>query len=123
MAEHNDLGKKGEDAAAGYLRQNGYSIIERNWVNEKYEIDIIAQNEEFIIFVEVKTRSSDYWENPEEAVSKGKIKRIVEAADFYLREKDIGLPARFDVIAVIWKGKKYEIDHIDDAFMAPVNQD
>jgi putative endonuclease len=121
MAEHNDLGKKGEDAAVSYLRQNGYNIIVRNWVYEKYEIDIIAQNGEFIIFVEVKTRSSDYWENPEEAVSKGKIKRIVEAADFYLREKDIDLPARFDVIAVIWKGKKYEIDHIDDAFMAPVN--
>jgi len=121
MADHNDLGKKGEEAAARYLQQNGYSIIERNWVNEKYEIDIIAQNEEFIIFVEVKTRSSDYWENPEEAVSKGKIKRIVEAADFYLREKDIDLPARFDVIAMIWTGNKFEIDHIDDAFLAPVN--
>jgi putative endonuclease len=121
MAEHNNLGKKGEEAAVHYLRQNGYKIIERNWVNEKYEIDIIAQNEEFIIFVEVKTRSSDYWENPEDAISKGKIKRIVEAADFYLRENDIDLPARFDVVAVIWNGKKCDIDHIDDAFMAPVN--
>ncbi|WP_029905785.1 YraN family protein [Prevotella sp. 10(H)] len=121
MAEHNDLGKKGEDAAENYLRQNGYEIIERNWLYERYEIDIIAQDDEYIVFVEVKTRSSDQWGNPEEAVSKGKIKRIVEAADFYLREYDIDLPARFDVIASIWTGKKFEIQHIDDAFLAPVN--
>lgn len=121
MAQHNDLGKKGEEVAVGYLRKNGYEIVETNWICDKYEIDIIARNEEFIIFTEVKTRSSDYWENPEDAVSKGKIRRIVEAADFYLRENDIDLPARFDVIAVIWDGKKFEIDHIDDAFMAPVN--
>ena len=121
MAEHNELGKKGEDAAVNYFQQNGYDIIERNWINEKYEIDIIARDKEFIVFAEVKTRSSDYWGNPEEAVSKGKIKRIVEAADFYLREFDIDLPARFDVIAAIWNGKSFEIDHIDDAFLAPVN--
>jgi len=121
MAEHNDLGRKGEDAAVNYFQQNGYEIIQRNWTNEKYEIDIIARNEEFIVFAEVKTRSSNYWGNPEEAVSKGKIRRIVEAADFYLKEYDIELPARFDVVAAIWNGKGFEIDHIDDAFIAPVN--
>lgn len=121
MADHNDLGKRGESAAADYLIQKGYQIIERNWMYEKYEIDIIAQDSESIIFVEVKTRSSDRWGNPEEAVSKGKIKRIVEAADFYLREFDIDLPARFDVISSIWNGVQFEINHIDDAFMAPVN--
>lgn len=121
MAEHNDLGRKGEDAAERYLRQKGYDIIERNWVYVKYEIDIIARNEEYIVFVEVKTRSSNQWGNPEEAVSKGKIKRLVEAADFYLREYDIDQPARFDIIAAIWNGKVFEIEHIDDAFLAPVN--
>lgn len=121
MAEHNELGKRGEDAAARYLRQNGYDIVKRNWLYEKYEIDIIAQNDEFIVFAEVKTRSSSQWGNPEEAVSRGKIKRIVEAADFYLRENDIDLPARFDVLAAIWNGQSFEIEHIDDAFLAPVN--
>jgi len=121
MAEHNDLGKRGEDAAVNYFRQQGYEIIERNWLYEKYEIDIIARNEEFIVFAEVKTRSSALWGNPEEAVSKGKIKRIVEAADFYLRVNDIELPARFDVVAAIWNGHNFEIEHIDDAFLAPVN--
>ena len=121
MAEHNDLGKRGEDAAAKYLQNAGYHIIERNWVCEKYEIDIIAENKEFIVFVEVKTRSSNQWGNPEDAISKGKIRRIVEAADFYLKENDIETPARFDVIAAIWNGKLFEIEHIDDAFLAPVN--
>jgi len=121
VAEHNDLGKRGEDAAADYLRQQGYDIIVRNWLYEKYEIDIIARNDEFIVFAEVKTRSSAHWGNPEEAVSKGKIKRIVEAADFYLKKNDIELPARFDVIAAIWNGQSFEIEHIDDAFLAPVN--
>jgi putative endonuclease len=121
MAEHNDLGKKGEEKAVSYLRHKGYKIIKQNWVSGRYEIDIIARNEEFIVFAEVKTRSSDYWAYPEEAVSKEKIKRIVAAADFYLKKNDIDMPARFDVIAVIRNGDKYEIDHIDDAFMAPVN--
>ncbi|MDR1881400.1 MAG: YraN family protein [Prevotella sp.] len=122
MASHNDLGKQGEDAAVRYLQRNGYEIIERNWVYEKYEIDIIARNKEYIVFVEVKTRSSDQWGNPEEAVSDGKIRRIVEAADFYLNEYDIDMPARFDVIAAIIRaGGTFETEHIDDAFLAPVN--
>lgn len=121
MAEHNDLGKRGEEAAVRHLRLNGYEIIKRNWTYEKYEIDIIAQNDEFIVFVEVKTRSSSQWGNPEEAVSKGKIKRIVEAADFYVKEFDIDLPVRFDILSVIWNGSKFKIEHIDDAFLAPVS--
>lgn len=121
MAAHNDLGKKGEDAAVNFLKKEGYLIVERNWINQKYEIDIIARNDEYIVFIEVKTRSSDWWGNPEEAVSKAKIKRIVAAADFYLNKYDIDLPARFDVIAAIWTGKTFEIEHIDDAFLAPVN--
>lgn len=121
MADHNELGKRGEDAAVRYLEQEGYKVIERNWHYERYEIDIIALHDDFIVFIEVKTRSTDHWGNPEEAVSKGKIKRIVEAADFYLNKNDIELSARFDIIAAIWNGHSFEIDHIDDAFLAPVN--
>lgn len=121
MAEHNELGKQGENAAVQYFLRNGYEIVERNWRCERYEIDIIAQNDEYIVFVEVKTRSSNQWGNPEDAVSKGKIKRIVDAADFYLREYDIDLPARFDIISAIWTGQGFDIEHIDDAFLAPVN--
>ncbi|MFV0470183.1 MAG: YraN family protein [Dysgonomonas sp.] len=121
MAEHNELGKRGEDAACGFLKKEGYSIVRRNWIYLKYEIDIIAQKDEYIIFVEVKTRRTNRWGNPEQAVSDSKIRRIVEAADFYLQENNICLEARFDIIGAIWNGKDFDIDHIDDAFRAPVN--
>lgn len=121
MAAHNELGKEGEDAACNYLQEKGYKIVERNWRFHKYEIDIIAENEDFIIFLEVKTRTSTLWGNPEEFISKGQIKRIVAAADFYLREYDIEKDARFDVISATLNKGKIEIEHIDDAFMAPLN--
>lgn len=121
MAAHNELGKKGEEEAVRYLSQNGYVILEQNWVFDKYEIDIIAQNEDYIVFVEVKTRNTDRWGNPEEAVSNKKIKRIVEAADFYLNKNNIDLPARFDVISIIYDKDGFDITHIDDAFLAPIN--
>lgn len=121
MAAHNELGKEGEDAACNYLQEKGYKIVERNWRFHKYEIDIIAENEDFIIFLEVKTRTSTLWGNPEDFISKGQIKRIVAAADFYLREYDIKKDARFDVISATLNKGKIEIEHIDDAFMAPLN--
>jgi len=121
MAQHNELGKKGEEVAADYLKKKGYTILKQNWVYEKYEIDIIASNEEYIIFVEVKTRTTELWGNPEDAVSKGKIKRIVEAADFYLINNDIDMPARFDVLAMIWKKDGFDILHFEDAFLSPLN--
>lgn len=121
MAEHNELGKKGEEEAVRYLRSKDYIILEQNWLYNKYEIDIIAKDHEYIVFVEVKTRSSSRWGNPEEAISKRKIEHIVDAADFYLKENNIDRPARFDVIASIWNGRTFEIEHIDDAFLAPLN--
>lgn len=121
MAAHNELGKEGENAACNYLRKQGYRIVERNWRFQRYEIDIIAENKEFIVFLEVKTRASDQWGNPEDFISKGQIKRIVAAADFYLREYDIEKDARFDVISAIKTKEGFEIEHIDDAFMAPIN--
>ncbi len=121
MALHNELGTKGENLAVDYLRKKGYSILERNWVHEKNEIDIIASSHEFIIFVEVKTRSTGYWSNPEDAVSDNKIKRIVEASSHYLITNNIDKPARFDVIAIICNDKFTQIDHFEDAFFAPLD--
>ncbi len=121
MARHNDLGRQGEQIAADYLRKKGYTILKQNWFYEKYEIDIIASNKEYIIFVEVKTRASDMWGNPEEAISANKIKKIVDAADFYIRENDTDLEIRFDVIAVIMGKGNIEIEHFEDAFLPPVN--
>jgi putative endonuclease len=121
MAQHNDLGKLGEEAAFLFLKTKGYKILWQNWRFEKYEIDIIAEDEWFLVFVEVKTRTSDQWGNPHDAIGRNRIKRMVEAADFYIREYDPDKPVRFDVIGAIWNGKDFEIDHIDDAFLPPVN--
>lgn len=121
MARHNELGTKGENIAEKYLQGKGLHILERNWIHEKNEIDIIASNHEFIIFVEVKTRSTGYWGNPESAVSDSKIKRIVEASNSYLIMNNIEKPVRFDVIAIVTNDKFTRIDHFEDAFFAPLN--
>ena len=68
MAEHNELGKKGEELAVEYLRENGYKILDRNWVFQKAEIDIIAQKDNFLAVIEVKTRSSTDFGLPQDFV-------------------------------------------------------
>ena len=120
MAQHNELGKRGEKAAADFMINGGYKILKRNWTMHRHEIDIIAEDEEYIIFVEVKTRTSRQWGNPEDFIGNAKIKRIVEAADLYLQLNDIEKPARFDIISTVWDGEVFEIEHIDDAFMSPL---
>lgn len=121
MAAHNELGKQGEDAACLFLKTQGYTIVERNWRYDRHEIDIIAENQEFIIFVEVKTRTSDQWGNPEDFISKTQMKRIVTAADFYLKLHEIEKDARFDVITAVKNKAGFEIEHIDDAFYPTLN--
>jgi len=122
MAQHNELGAKGETLAVDYLYNKGYRIVEKNWVCCKNEIDIIVEDEDFIVFVEVKTRSNGNWGNPEESVSRSKINRIIEASHQYLTENDIDKPARFDVISIIINGNSTRIDHFEDAFLAPLNE-
>jgi len=77
MAEHNEIGKYGENIAFDYLLKNGYKIKERNWRFGKGEIDVIAEENNTIVIVEVKTRSSEYFGDPEESVSRKKQKKIV----------------------------------------------
>ena len=85
MAHHNELGKIGEQLAVDYLLKNGYEILERNFFYDKAEIDIIAQKEEgIIVVVEVKTRNSAFFGDPQSFVTKGKIKLLVKAANEYM---------------------------------------
>lgn len=121
MAEHNTLGKQGEEEAVIFLEKNGYTILERNWRYNNIEIDIIAANKDFVVFIEVKTRTSINWGTPEESVNSKKIRRIVVAADYYIQENNYNLPVRFDIISILNKGQNFEIKHIDDAFWAPLN--
>ncbi len=116
MATHNTLGDKGEELAFAYLVENKYRILERKWRYKHKEIDIIAFHEGVIIFVEVKTRTSDYWGNPEEAVNKKKQRFLIEAAEKYILEKDYDMESRFDIISIIIDEHDTQIEHIEEAF-------
>jgi putative endonuclease len=116
MAESHDLGQKGEDLAVEYLKNAGFKIIARNWKWGKHEIDIIAENKDFIIFAEVKTRTDDYQMHPVTAITREKQKSIIWAADGYIKKYNIDKESRFDVLTIIKKSENFEIDHIEDAF-------
>ena len=120
MAEHNDLGKLGEDLAAAYLEENGYSIVERNFVIQKAEIDIIAQKDSILAIIEVKTRSSLDFGSPQDFVKQKKIQLLIKAVNAYIndREKDFekDIEVRFDIVAIHKNGESFAIEHLTDAF-------
>lgn len=117
MAQHNELGKKGEELAIDFLVKKGYSIRDVNWRYQKAEVDIIAQKNTILAVVEVKTRSSTNFGNPEDFVSPKKIKLLVTAIDEYVTSKDLEVEVRFDIIAIIKEQNSFNIEHIEDAFL------
>ena len=111
------LGRIGEDVAASFLEGHGYKIISRNYKIRTAEIDIIAEKDSTIIFVEVKARSNVRHGLPMEAVNLRKQKRIIEAAGVFLQdEKYFDCACRFDVIEVYAVGKDFKIHHVENAF-------
>lgn len=110
------LGKRGEDLALQYLLKKGYTLLERNWRYHHKEVDIIVSDTHDLVFVEVKTRSSDWFGAPEEAVDKRKQRYLEAAAEAYVRKRNVDTGIRFDVIAVMLKPGYHSIDHIVDAF-------
>lgn len=116
MAESHNLGQKGEDQAAKHLQDKGYKILKRNWKSGKLEVDIIAENKDFIVFAEVKTRSEDFQTDPVTSITREKQRSLIYCADTYIKRYNITRECRFDVIIVIKKEDSYEISHIEDAF-------
>src|SRR5512136_677049 len=116
MSDQAELGKRGEKLAAGWLIQHGYTVRDRNWRSGRTEIDIIAENNEYIVFVEVKARSADYEIHPADAVNVPKQRTIIFAASNYISRYNIEKEARFDIITVILRGQDWEIDHISNAY-------
>jgi putative endonuclease len=117
MAESHNLGQKGEELAADHLNKAGFKILFRNWKWGKHEIDIIAENKEYIVFVEVKTRNEDFQMHPLTSVNRDKQKSVIRAADGYLQKFKLDKESRFDIITVIKKrDDTFEIDHMEDAF-------
>ena len=120
MAEHNELGKKGEDLAVAYLLENGYEILDRNWTFQKAEIDIIAKKENILAIIEVKTRSNLDFGLPQDFVKPKKIQLLIKAVNAYIndREKDFddALEISFDIIAIYKSEETFAIEHLTDAF-------
>ena len=118
MALHNEYGRSGEDVAAEYLERQGYLILDRNWYFDHKELDIVAQKDECLIIVEVKTRRRNTYGRPEEAVTPRKIGRLVLAANAYVQSHYIDMPVRFDVIAIshLGEGPREKVEHYQDAF-------
>lgn len=117
MANHNELGKIGEEIAAQYLMKSGYKILRRNFFFDKAEIDIIAQKEkDTVVIVEVKTRNSDFFGDPQSFVTPSKIKLLVKAANEYILSNDLDVEIRFDIIAILKNQKTESLEHFENAF-------
>jgi putative endonuclease len=110
-------GEKGEDLAVAYLEKKGYRILERNYRYERGEIDIVAEDNGALVFVEVKARRSKTFGEPEEAVTESKQRQIKNVAEGYLFEHNIDdRECRFDVVAIDYEGNRTVIRHLENAF-------
>ncbi|MGL1860911.1 MAG: YraN family protein [Pseudodesulfovibrio sp.] len=110
-------GDLGEDAAARYLEQQGFRVLERNWRFKQWELDLICRDGDTLVFVEVKTRGAGTMGTPADGLNRKKQARLVKAASQYLTKKDLwDMPCRFDLAAVIATGESMDVDHIEDAF-------
>ena len=117
MPTTQSIGKQGEQLAKEYLVQKGYKILHSNWRYQKAEVDIIAETENFIVFVEVKTRAANRILEPEQAVDAKKQQLLIIAANGYCDTFDVEKELRFDVVSVILNSNQSpEITHIEEAF-------
>lgn len=116
MAQHNELGKKGEELAVEHLTKKGYTILETNYRYLKAEVDIIARKGEVLVAVEVKTRSTPDFGDPQDFVKKKKIGLMVMAIDEYVNSNKLDVEVRFDIVAIIDNALGVKIEHLEDAF-------
>ena len=116
MAQHNILGNKGEDLAAQFLQEKGYKILVRNYRYQKAEVDIIAKKGDLLLAVEVKTRSTPDFGNPQDFVKPKQIQQLVKVVDFYIQDQNLEVEVRFDIVAIIKNKAGTKIEHLEDAF-------
>lgn len=122
VSKHIIIGQKGEQIACEIMEAKGFKIIQRNWKMGHLEMDIIAGNKTDIIFVEVKTRTSTFGGQPEEAVDLLKRKRMVAAANAYIKYYQEERRPRFDIIGILLNnaGEIEKITHLENAFIPPL---
>jgi putative endonuclease len=115
-AHKQQLGKEGEEIATAHLISKGYKILARNYRSGRAEIDIIASYDDWIIIVEVKTRETDKYGNPEESIGTGKINMLAQGAEDFMLDRDLNNNVRYDIISIIKNTYKTEVTHLEDAF-------
>jgi putative endonuclease len=117
MAQHLDLGRRGENLAKIFLEGLGYEILDENWTHGKAEIDLVVYKDKVIIFAEVKTRTGNGFGEPEDFVDTRKQRLLAEAADEYIYLMDHQGEVRFDIISILFdRNDNYTLKHIEDAF-------
>jgi putative endonuclease len=120
MADHNDLGVIGELKAQRFLLQNAYKILDVNWQYGHKEIDIVAQNNQTLHVIEVKTRRQDYVERPQDAISLKKQQLIIDAANAYVIKNNLPFPVQFDIISIVLNPNFEKFEYIEGAFYPKV---
>lgn len=114
MSDKIEIGRQGENLAAEFLKKKGWEIVNRNYRYGKAEIDLIVRRDDWTIFVEVKTRSSSLYGEPEDFVDEFKARKIYDAAEEFIFSTDWHGHVRFDVVS-IKLGNPPEIEHFEDA--------
>ena len=117
MAQHNELGKLGEELAAAFLQKKGYEIVARNFRYLKAEVDIIARKGNILAAVEVKTRSTPEFGDPQDFVKPKQISMLVKAVDYFVNQQELDVEVRFDIVAIIRNKSGTKIEHLEDAFL------
>lgn len=117
MAEHNELGKQGEDLAVKLLLDKGYEIVARNFRYLKSEVDIIARKENILAVVEVKTRSTPEFGDPQSFMKPKQIQLLVKAIDYFVNDQNLEVEVRFDIVAIIKNRAGTRVEHLEDAFL------
>ena len=109
------------EMGSSYLMAHGYTIRDRNWRLGHKEIDIVAQKNGELVIIEVKARRNDHFGDPADAVTDDKMRKLVQAANAYVRYHRISWPVRFDIIAITGEPGCQKVEHIEDAFYPPLD--
>lgn len=117
MARHNEIGKTGEALAATWLQQQGFTLLHRNWCYDHYEIDIVASKEKVLHFVEVKTRSSNTYGFPEEAVSRKKISNMMKCSEHFQLKNPQWKRVQFDILSINLQEQPPQYLFIEDIYL------
>lgn len=115
MAKHLETGKEGEEMAAAWLLEQGFTILHRNWKHSYFELDVIAEKEDILHFIEVKTRTTDTYGHPEEAVTAKKLERLMNAGEEFLNMYPVWERIQYDILSIrLYTNKAPEYFFIED---------